>query len=315
MTSRPKVLATAPIERAGEEALARFADLVVAPDRGLDTIRRLARDVDGIIACSPVPSDIFEDAPGLRAIVRHGAGHDIIPVAEALARGVGVAYVPGANAQSVAEHAIGAMFELVRRYRFLDRDLREKGWDAARASGFKPIELAGKRLGIVGVGAIGTKVAEIAGSGLAMDVVGHQRNPANLPSSVQAMPLAELIETSDIVVLSCPLTPDTREMINAGRLRRMKQTCFLVNISRGALIDESALVNALLEGHIAGAALDVFVEEPLPATHPFLGISSLLLTPHQAGTSVESRTKVSLIAVSEMEKLLSGRPPSHPVRL
>jgi D-3-phosphoglycerate dehydrogenase len=311
---RPKVLLTAPIEPVGEEALSRFADMVVSPRRDQDLIRTLARDVDGIIACSPVPADIFDHAPRLRAIVRHGAGYDAIPAREAIERGIGVAYVPGANAQSVAEHAVGAMLELARRYRFLDRDLRRDGWNAARSSGWKPLELAGKRLGIVGVGAIGGRIAHIAGTGLGMQVSGYQRRTLATPSFVRAVALDDLFATSDVLVLACPLSDETARMVNARSLGRMKPSAFLINISRGGLVDEEALADALLGHRLAGAALDVFVEEPLPADHPFLGIEAMLLTPHQAGASVESRTRISVIAVSEMERLLAGRPAEHPVR-
>jgi len=309
----PKVLLTAPIETAGMALLEQFAEAIIAPDRDLGTIRQLAGDVDGIIACSPVPTDIFDHAPGLRGIVRHGAGYDIIPFREALDRNIAVAFVPGANAQSVAEYCIGAIFELARRYRTLDRVLREEGWEAARMSGAKPVELAGRRLGIIGVGAIGGKIAAIAAQGLAMDVMGYQRKLRTLPPFVRGTSLDNIFETADFIVLSCPLTPETRMMVNTERLSQMRPTSFLINISRGALIDENALASALTRKQIAGAALDVFIEEPLPASHPFLGIDSLLLTPHQAGASTESRARVSLIAVSEIRKILSGEAPDHPV--
>lgn len=311
--TKPIVLVTAPIEPVAERALRKWGHAIIAPDAKPETLREFAKQAHAILACTPLPDDIFEHAPNIFTVVRHGAGVDIIPVAEATRRGIPVANVPGMNAGSVAEHCIGAMFELVRGYAKLDRDTRELGWNEARRRGGSPTELRGKIVNIIGVGAVGQRVAEIAHRGLEMDVRAYRRANDRLPAFISATTLDEAFETSDFLVLSCPLTDETLHLVDAFRLRQMRSSAFLINVARGAIIDEDALVEALRERRIAGAALDVFTEEPLPANHPLLGLDNVLITPHRAGASREGRAAVGLAAVEELRRILSRERPLHPV--
>lgn len=309
MAELPLVLATNPIDPAGEAILRPHARLVIAPDTAAATLNSMAQAADGIIVRTPLPSDIVDHAPRLRGIVRHGAGLDMVPVAAATARRIPVANVPGANAQAVAEYCFAAAFELMRRLALADQTLRGPGWGKARSLSDGALELGGKTLGIVGVGNIGRRVARIGGAGFGMSVLGASRRPEALPEGVVPATIEELFARSDIVVLSCPLTDQTRGLVGHNLLRLAKPTAVLVNVSRGAVIDDQALADALREGRLAGAALDVFAVQPLPPDHAFFSLKNVLLTPHLAGLTKESMTLMSTVSAEEMVRILSGARP------
>jgi len=195
----------------------------------------------------------------------------------------------------------------------MDGTLRAAGWAASRALADGSTELAGKTLGIVGVGAIGSRIAAIAHHGYGMRVLGHQRRLETLPAHVEGLPLDALLRASDYVVLCCPLTETTRHLLDARSLARMKRGAFLVNVSRGALVDEAALVEALAGRRLGGAALDVFDEQPLRPDHPLLALDNVLLTPHAAGLTEESMARMSRGAAEEVLRLLSGERPLNVV--
>src|SRR5436190_18786655 len=169
-----RVLIVDSIASAAEQALARAAEIIHAPDSDLATIRRLARDADGVITRSKLPDDLFSAAPRVRAVAIHGTGTDLVPLAEATARGVMVSNVPGGNAQSVAEYCAMAMLVLARRTGDIVQSLKSGTWDAARSLGAESHEIAAMTLGIVGVGEIGTRLAFIAHRGFGMRVLGNQ---------------------------------------------------------------------------------------------------------------------------------------------
>lgn len=184
-----------------------------------------------------------------------------------------------------------------------------RGWAPARGLANGASEVADKALGIIGVGAVGAEIARIARQGLRMRVSGFQRHLSRLPAEVIPSDLAGLLGDSDFVVLCCPLTPETSHLIDASRLSQMKSTAYLVNVSRGAVIDEIALVDALQAGTIAGAALDVFEEQPLSAPHPLAELPNVILTPHLAGITAESMRRMSRLAAEAALRLLSGELP------
>lgn len=299
------------IAEEGEKALARRAELVHAPDSAAETIRRLARDADGVITRSKLPDDLFGVAPRLRAVVIHGTGTDLVPLAEATAHGVMVANVPGGNAQSVAEYCAMAMLVLARRTIDIVQALKTGTWDGARVLGAGTHEIAGLTLGIVGVGEIGQRVAKIARHGFGMRVLGHQRRLDRLPAEAQPAALDELVAAGDFIVVTCPLTSETRHLFSHERFARMKRTAWLINVGRGAVVQEEALVEALRERRIAGAMLDVYEHYRLEPGHPLLALDNVVLTPHLAGMTVESRSRVSQLAAEEMLRMLSGEPPRN----
>ena len=227
----------------------------------------------------PIPEDILDDAPNLVGVMRHGAGVDVIPMAAADRLLIPVANVPGGSAQSVAELGLIFMGMLSRHVRELDRTLRSQGWDQAQQLSAGGNNLAGKTVGIIGVGAIGGRLAKICGNGLDMVVLGHQRHMENLPDFVRPTDLDTLFSESDFVVLTCPLTDRTRHICSAYRFKMMKDSAVLINLGRGGLVHTRALVEALGENRIAGAGLDVFEEEPLPPYHPLVKNRRVILTP------------------------------------
>jgi D-3-phosphoglycerate dehydrogenase len=306
-----RVLLTDPIAPEGEELLARSAEVIRAPEAGAGTLRRLARDADGVIVRSKLPDDIFAAAPRLRAVLVHGTGTDIVPVADATARGVMVANLPGSNAQSVAEYCVMAMLMLARNVLTITQSLHTLGWDPARALGAGTHEIAGMTLGIVGVGEIGSRVAKIARHGFGMRVLGYQRRLDRLPADAQPSDLDELLAASEFVVVTCPLTPQTHHLFNAERIAKMRPTAWLINVGRGAVVQETALVNALTQKRICGAMLDVHEHFRLTPGNPLLELDNVILTPHLAGMTVECNARMAMAAAEEMLRMLAGEPPRN----
>jgi D-3-phosphoglycerate dehydrogenase len=272
-------------------------------------LRELLADGDALIVRRRLPADAFDAAPRLRAVVRHGAGVDIIPVDRATALGIPVANVPGGNAQAVAEYAIAAMMDLARGLREADREIRAGTW---RLRGTPTaIELRGRTLGIVGFGAIGSGIATIAHHGFGMSVLAHTPRPGKLPAHVRAAGFEELLGACDIVAITCPLTPQTRGLFDARAFGQMKPGALLVNVSRGAVVKEADLAQALREHRLGGAALDVFELEPLPQDSLLRELPRLLMTPHFAGQTVESERALGLAAAEATLALLRGDVHPH----
>jgi D-3-phosphoglycerate dehydrogenase len=306
-----RVLLTDAIAPAGEELLARAAEVVRAPDSEPATIRRLARDADGVIIRSKLPDDIFDAAPRLRAVVVHGTGTDLVPLGAASAHGVVVANLPGINAQSVAEYCAMAMLMLARNVLSIVNSLKAEPWDVARLLGGGAHEIAGMTLGIVGVGEIGGRLAKIARHGFGMRVLGHQRRLDRLPAETQPAGLEELLSNSNFVALCCPLTSETRYLINRNTLSLMKPSAWLINIGRGAVVQEEALIEALRDKRIAGAMLDVYEHYRLAPGHPLFALDNVILTPHLAAVTRESRARASVAAADEMLRILRGERPRN----
>jgi D-3-phosphoglycerate dehydrogenase len=305
------VLLTDSIAPAGEELLAKNATVIRAPDSAPATIRTLAHDADGVIIRSKLPDDIFEAAPRLRAVVVHGTGTDLVPLENATAHGVVVANLPGINAQSVAEYCAMAMLMLARNVLTIVNSLKNVPWDDARRLGAGAHEITGMTLGIVGVGEIGGRLAKIARHGFGMTVLGHQRRLERLPPDARPASLQELLSQSDFVVLACPLTPQTRYLMNSRTISLMRRTAWLVNIGRGAVVQEEALIEALRTKRIAGAMLDVYEHYRLEPGHPLFGLDNVILTPHLAAVTKESRARASVAAAEEMLRILRGARPRN----
>jgi len=312
MSRGARVLLSDPIDEAGVAHLrAHGVEAVEAPDSSPATLRRLARDADAAILRSALPDDVFEVAPRLRAILVHGTGADLVPLAAATRHGVAVGNLPGANAQSVAEYCAMAILVLARGLVPIVQTLRKATWDAARALAAGAHEIAGRTAGIVGAGEIGRRVAAILRGGFGMRVLGHRRHPERMPEGLEPAGLEELLADSDFVVLACPLTPETHHLIDARRLARMKPSAWLVNVGRGAVVDEAALVAVLRERRIAGAMLDVFEHYRLERNHALLALDNVVATPHLAGSTVESRARMGRLAAEEVLRMLAGEAPRH----
>ncbi|MBB6413363.1 hydroxyacid dehydrogenase [Mesorhizobium sangaii] len=304
-----RILTTHPLHPRASAMLAGASELVVASALDPATLAAEAKNADIVIVRAPLPSQLFEGATKLRAAIRHGAGLDMIPMEAAFAAGVLVANVPAVNARSVAEHVMFAALALLRRFRVVDRDLRAKGWLAGREHANSNRELAGKTIGIVGLGAVGQAVGHIAAHGFDLKVVATTRSMQPAPEKVGFLSIDALVEQSDIIVLCCPLTPETRGLINRERIARMKPDALLVNVSRGPVVDDDALIDALQKRRIGGAALDVFSTQPLPPDHPYFGFDNVIITPHMAGITEESMMRMGLGAAGEALLVLANKLP------
>jgi len=305
-----RVLLTDPIDPSGAALLARAIELVEAPDADPATLRRLAKDCDAAIVRSRLPDDIFEAAPRLRAVTIHGTGGDLVPLESASARGVLVANLPGENAQSVAEYCVMAILMLARNITAITSAIRGDAWDAARAHGAEVHEIAGLTCGIVGVGAIGTRLAGILHRGFGMRVLGTQRRLNRMPPEAVPVTLDRLVSESDFIVVTVPLTADTHHLFDAERLARVKPDAWLINVGRGAVIDEQALIEALRERRMRGAMLDVFEHYRLAPGHALFALDNAVLTPHLAGITRESRMRMGSAAAGLTLAMLSGERPA-----
>ena len=305
------VALTDPIEPAGEAILraAGHETALLPRGGGMAALRALCAGAEAVIVRRKLPDDVVEASPRLLAAVRHGVGVDLIPVERCTEQGVVVANVPGANADAVAEFVVAQMLAAARHAEAMHAELLAAGWDTARARSGAATELTGKTLGIVGVGAIGTRLAEIAHHGFRMRVLGHRRDPAGLPPHVAQADLPTLFGESDYVALACPLTEETRGLASAALIGRMKPDAWLLNVSRGAVVEEDALVAALRERRIGGAALDVYAAQPLAPDHPLRSLPDALLTPHAAGLTRESVARMSTVSAEEVVRVLRGEKP------
>jgi D-3-phosphoglycerate dehydrogenase len=306
--AKPRVFLTNPIDRVGYEIL-KDVEIVTASDPSQATLRKEIGDADAIIVRAKLPADIFEQGRRVRACVRHGSGLDMIPVDAATAHGIPVANVPAVNANAVAEYVVAQMLLGARRLHRVDSMHRSESWAAARKLADEATELRGKSAGIVGVGAIGLRVAEILHHGFGMQVLGYQRRLNALPAFVTGIELDELLRSADYVVLACPLTPETQGLLDERRIGLLKKNAFIVNVSRGPVLDEPALVAALRERRIGGAALDVYATQPLPRDSALLALDNVILSTHLAGISAESMQAMSRIACEETLRILAGDKP------
>ena len=306
-----RVLLVDPIDPSGVDLLRERAEVVVCKEASFDGIRHDARDADAVITRSRLPDDIFDAAPRLRAAMIHGTGMDLIPLASATEHGVAVSRIPGGNAQSVAEYCVLAMLMLGRNAFEITTRIKTQPWDDTRALGAKAHEIAAMTVGIVGMGEIGKRVAKACRQGFGMRVLGNQRRLDQIGADAQPATLDEILGSSDFIVITCPLTPETHHLFNRDRLSRMKGSAWLINVGRGAVIDESALVDALQMKSIAGAMLDVYEHYRLEPGHPLLSLPNAILTPHLAGMTQESRKRMGTIAAEETLRMLAGERPHN----
>lgn len=305
----PIIYSTHRLHPRAVEILAEAGEMRVASSLDFETLAREGREADVLIVRANLPAALFDNAPRLRAAIRHGAGLDMVPMEAANAAGVLVANVPGVNAQTVAEHVFFAAMAVLRRFRMVDLDLRQKGWVAGRDHGEKTHELAGRTIGVIGAGNIGNAVMKIARHGFGLNVIANSRNAKSLPDDVRFVTVDELVAEADIVVLSCPLTSETKGLLSCERIRRMKPGAIVVNVSRGAVVDDEGLIEALREGRIGGAALDVFATQPLPADHPYFSFDNVVITPHLAGITEESMMRMGVGSAEETLRVLSNHLP------
>ncbi len=260
---------------------------------------------------TPLSAETLRALPGLRGVCVLATGVNVVDVSAATALGVPVCNTPAYSTASTAQHAIALLLELTNRVGRHDRAVHEGAWVSSPDFSFTlaPLtELDGLTLGIVGFGAIGRRVAEIARA-LGMHVrASGTAAKSDDPPWLQRVELDELFSGADVVSLHCPLTEQTRGLVDAARLAKMKPSALLVNASRGPLVDESALADALARGVLAGAAVDVLSEEPPRADNPLLAAPRCVITPHNAWSTLAARRRAMRIAAGNVRGILSGSP-------
>jgi phosphoglycerate dehydrogenase-like enzyme len=244
-------------------------------------------------------------AKQLKIIARWGVGYDRVDVAAATQNGIVATYVPGLLDEAVADYTFALLLSLARRVHEVHVNMQRGEWKPCWGE-----DANGQTLGILGLGRIGKAVARRA-AGFNMRVLAHTPHPSPQNNGVEFVSLDTLLAESDFVSLHAALTPATRGMIGEAQLRRMKRTAYLINTGRGALLDEAALMRALHEGWIAGAALDVFTTEPLPPENPLRSTPNLLLSPHQSSYARGTGERVSLAAAQCIVDLMHGRKPAN----
>src|SRR3954468_24821051 len=271
-----------------------------------DEFRENAREAEVLLTLvtDRVDEALLAAAPRLRAIANMAVGTDNIDLEAAAARGIPVGNTPDVLTDATADIAFALLLALARKIVPGAAKVRSGEWKTWEPAGDLGADLAGATLGIVGWGRIGQAVARRA-EGFEMEIVHSSRS--------SGIPLPDLLATADFVSLHTPLTAETRALMDAAALQRMKPTALLINTARGGVVDQGALRTALVDGTIAGAALDVTEPEPLPPDHPLLDAPNLLVVPHVGSATVQTRAKMAAMAVDNLLAALDGRPMPHPV--
>ncbi|MDP7287472.1 MAG: D-2-hydroxyacid dehydrogenase [Phycisphaerae bacterium] len=294
------------------QALEALGDCTVydrtTPDQ---TVQRAAGAEILLTNKTVLSADMLEQLPDCKYIGVLATGFNIVDTGAAAEKNIIVANVPTYSTQSVAQMVFAHVLNLTQHVGEHSRTAREGKWIASPDFcywDYPLIELAGKTMGVIGLGRIGQATAKLA-LAFGMNVIGYTRNPDTcVAAGVSPVTLNELLTTSDVVTLHCPLTDETQGMINAASLAKMKPTAFLINTSRGPLVDQRALAEALNEGRIAGAGLDVLNTEPPPADNPLLSAKNCSITPHIAWATKEARARLMNTSIENVKAFLSGAP-------
>jgi D-3-phosphoglycerate dehydrogenase len=301
-----------------EEALALLqeaAQVTILRDRSEATLLEELRDADAfLLDIEPrVTRELIAAAGRLKHIARKGVGVDIVDVRAATERGIFVTNVPDVTAASVAEFAMTLLLALAKNLVRCDRAVKGGRWDERRGLMERNIELAGKTHGIVGLGRIGSRVA-IRCQAFGMKVLYHKRNrdlDFEKATGVQYVPLETLLRESDSISLHLPLTNETRNLIDAPQFDLMKRTALLINHSRGAVVNEKALIGALRNGRIGGYGTDVYAQEPPDPAGELFGFPNVVTAPHLGGATRESRARSSMVVAQDVLRVLRGEAPKN----
>ena len=263
-----------------------------------------------ILAAATISPEVLRRCSGVKLLQGIGAGYDKLDLGAIAALGIPLANNGGSSAIPVAEHTIGMLLSLSRGILRQSRNARERRWNQG-LNQFPTWELSGKQVGLLGVGAIGSATARLL-TGFGCDTVYYKRSrlTASVEEALHAryMPFDELLRTSDVVSLHVTLTPETRRLIGAREFGMMKSSAILINTTRGQVIDENTLYEALVANQIAGAALDVMEQEPTPADNPLLDLDDVLITPHQSGLSAEIVSRSAAFAFANVRRAVLGEP-------
>jgi len=309
---KPKVIVLYPGQEDVFSTLSDVADVRFCPFSSREELLEELKDaVAVIVGGTQIDEEFLDDAPKLKVVARFGVGYDNVDVEACTKRGIYVTHTPGVLSNAVAELTMGLMLCLSRRLLEADRYVRTE-W--AKSHYFPlAIDLEGKVLGIIGLGRIGYAVARRA-KAFEMRIVYYdliRKEDVERELEIRFMELDDLLKISDFVTVHVPLTSSTERLIGERELKLMKKDAYLINTSRGRVIDENALYRALKEGWIAGAGLDVFVREPLPSDSPLLELKNVVLTPHIGSATIETRRKMAQMDVENVRKVLQGESPPN----
>ncbi|MET3699437.1 D-3-phosphoglycerate dehydrogenase/(S)-sulfolactate dehydrogenase [Bacillus oleivorans] len=307
-----KILITEMIWENGLHLLKQFGDVVYDPQLWQkDLLFEKIQDADALVVRNQtnVNEELLDQAPQLKVIGRLGVGMDNIDIPAAKAKNVRIVYAKNANATSVAEYVFAAMFDASRKLFQANSDVHKGNWNRKQFTGF---EISGKTLGLIGLGEIAKRVAKRANS-FGLHVVGYDPFVSKFDYvlnelNVQPVSLNELLTQSDFVSIHVPLTNETRNLLSIQNLQQMKSTAFIINTSRGGIINEQDLLAAAENQVISGAYLDVIETEPIHPENPLLSNEKIVLTPHIAGLTEESQLRTSELVAEEVGKVLEGKP-------
>ena len=309
-----RVLLCQDIHPDGRRLLDGRVEVCVAPDASEQSARELVGDCHAVIVrtATQITAATIDAGPLLQVIARTGAGVDNVDVKAATARGIPVCYAPFANCSSVVEHTLALMLTLAKNLPAMDLAVRQGRFDIRRE--YKCNDLADKVLGLIGFGRIGRELARrcVGMLGMRAIVFDPYVKAGDVPDAVEVVCEAGgVFQQADFVSIHVPLSDETRHLVDAVMIGRMKPSAYLINTSRGAVVDERALAAALADGRIAGAGLDVFEAEPPKADNPLLGLSNVVLTPHTAALTRECAGRMATDAVNGVLAVLEGRRPEH----
>ncbi|MEC8336673.1 MAG: aspartate aminotransferase family protein [Planctomycetota bacterium] len=292
--------------------LEQLCEVRTASSDAEETLVREVGQAEFIYTCyAPISAKVIEAASSLRGIVKYGVGVDSIDLEAASARGIPVVHAPDYGTETVADQAFALLIAVARQTPRVDRDLKSAGWLWPEKK-YEGVDLAEKTIGIIGFGRIGRAMARRAG-GFAMRrlIYDPYVTPVERVESLEFVSLERVIQEADFLSLHCVLTDETRGIIGEAQLKQMKSTAIIVNVSRGPLIDEAALIEALERGQIAGAGLDVFTKEPLSAGHPLFHFDNVVLAPHFAFYSREAYARLEQDCLKKIRALVEGKLPNH----
>lgn len=311
-----RIHVTQPIDDAAVDLLRQHGDVSLGFGPDAAPLAAVLPEVHALLVRDLwLGADLIARAPGLRIISRWGVGFDKIDLAAAAARGVYVCITADANARAVAETVFGLALAVRRNIAWWDRTIRSTGFEARDRTFGR--ELCGTSIGIVGIGRIGTEVARIAQAGFGMEVLAF--HPTRADAEVRARgaepveDLETLLRRADLVSLHVPLTPATRGMLGPDQFQALRREAVLIDVSRGGVVDQAALVDALERGELAGAGVDVYETEPPPPDHPLFRFDNVVLTPHNAAHTREAYHRMSMAAAASIVDVLHGRRPPHVV--
>ncbi|MGI6664941.1 MAG: hydroxyacid dehydrogenase [Christensenellaceae bacterium] len=308
-----RVLITEDIAAEGKAYLKeRGFDLILASAADEATLMREIRSMDGaIVRTAPFTKKIIAAGDRLKVISKHGVGVENIDVEAASAAGIRVTNGPLSNANSVAEHTLALMLTLTKQLALCDKAVRSG--DFAIRNRIVLDDLAGKTVGIIGFGNIGRRVAEKCHYGFSMRVLAYNRSEKEMPDYVTPVSLDTLLSSADYISLHIPLTQETRKLIDAAALSKIKPSAYLINVARADVVDTDALIYALKNKKIKGAGIDVFSPEPPLQNNPFFTLPNVVLSPHNAAHTKKAFSDMSLHAAIGVVEVLEGLPVTWPI--